>query len=415
MSPATPPPLITTLSDVPTVNDPPPPYPAPRDRRRRVRRVFPSSGGHSQLPSAGTESENETGTRVPPRTSYLYPDSGGEENGGRAVAGETTPLLLSVDTARTTSPRLPHPPPPPRVSPVGLRSPGGVRPRRVSQSSTVHSGVSRTPSLAQAFRMELDSDGEDGGEVVEDDEGYGEEDQEGYEGEAEEADVGRGRRRGRGDAVVDRLGDAQGMGRRRVKRSWAARTKNYFKPLFRRAYWSPLLHLLVFNFPYALLAAVYLFVFTLVGTTLLVALPLGAVLCFFDLLGARTLARGEVRLQSTFHGPLAYELEEPLPPIFTRVRARSAGEVEAGSAPQTERSFYRNTYAMFTDPLSYQALFYFLVIKPSITLLLSLLLLVMVPVALVLVVPAPGMLRFVRRVGIWQANVALEGLYMGGS
>lgn len=32
-----------------------------------------------------------------------------------------------------------------------------------------------------------------------------------------------------------------------------------------------------------------------VGTTLLVALPLGAVICFFDLLGARALARGEVR------------------------------------------------------------------------------------------------------------------------
>lgn len=31
------------------------------------------------------------------------------------------------------------------------------------------------------------------------------------------------------------------------------------------------------------------------GTILLVALPLGAVLCFFDLLGARALARGEVR------------------------------------------------------------------------------------------------------------------------
>jgi hypothetical protein len=30
------------------------------------------------------------------------------------------------------------------------------------------------------------------------------------------------------------------------------------------------------------------------GTILLVALPLGAVLCFFDLLGARALARGEV-------------------------------------------------------------------------------------------------------------------------
>ena len=36
------------------------------------------------------------------------------------------------------------------------------------------------------------------------------------------------------------------------------------------------------------------------GTILLVALPLGAVLCFFDLLGARALARGEVRTMSLF-------------------------------------------------------------------------------------------------------------------
>jgi hypothetical protein len=33
----------------------------------------------------------------------------------------------------------------------------------------------------------------------------------------------------------------------------------------RRAYWSSLLHLLLINFPYALLAWVYLFVFTLVS------------------------------------------------------------------------------------------------------------------------------------------------------
>jgi hypothetical protein len=36
------------------------------------------------------------------------------------------------------------------------------------------------------------------------------------------------------------------------------------------------------------------------GTILLVALPLGAVLCFFDLLGARALARGEVRIMLLF-------------------------------------------------------------------------------------------------------------------
>lgn len=65
----------------------------------------------------------------------------------------------------------------------------------------------------------------------------------------------------------------------------------------------------------------------------------------------------------------------------------------------------------FVDPTTYQALFYFLVIKPSITLGVTLLLVVVVPVSYVLVLPAPLMLRVVRNLGIWQANVAVEGLY----
>lgn len=66
----------------------------------------------------------------------------------------------------------------------------------------------------------------------------------------------------------------------------------------------------------------------------------------------------------------------------------------------------------FTDPTSYQALFYFLVIKPSITLIFSLLLLIFIVPALVLVLPAPAALRAVRRLGAWQANIAIEGLYL---
>jgi len=80
-----------------------------------------------------------------------------------------------------------------------------------------------------------------------------------------------------------------------------------------------------------------------------------------------------------------------------------------------ETSFYKNTHAMFTDPTTYQALFYFLVIKPSITLLLSIALVVVVPISFVLVLPAPAVLRAVRKLGVWQANVAVEGLYMAVS
>ena len=50
-------------------------------------------------------------------------------------------------------------------------------------------------------------------------------------------------------------------------------------------------------------------------------------------------------------------------------------------------------------------------IKPGITLLLGISLVVLVPVSFVFVLPAPAMLRVTRRLGIWQANVAVEGLY----
>jgi hypothetical protein len=68
--------------------------------------------------------------------------------------------------------------------------------------------------------------------------------------------------------------------------------------------------------------------------------------------------------------------------------------------------------SQFTDPTSYQALFYFLVIKPSITLIFSLILLVVILPALILVLPAPAALRAVRKLGAWQANISIEGLYL---
>ena len=88
------------------------------------------------------------------------------------------------------------------------------------------------------------------------------------------------------------------------------------------------------------------------GTILLIALPLGAVLCFCDLLGARAFSRGELALQSRFHGPLAHALPYPPRPIFTRYRPLTPAEIESGHAIAArsilvaERSFYKNTYAM---------------------------------------------------------------------
>lgn len=50
-------------------------------------------------------------------------------------------------------------------------------------------------------------------------------------------------------------------GQPRNERAWA----RYFRPMRRKAYHAALFHLMVLNFPYALIAWIYLFVFTLVS------------------------------------------------------------------------------------------------------------------------------------------------------
>ncbi|KAF8321509.1 hypothetical protein F5887DRAFT_1066133 [Amanita rubescens] len=217
-----------------------------------------------------------------------------------------------------------------------------------------------------------------------------------------------------GDEDEDTPGEARTNDFQRRNRGifTLAAWKWYFRPLVRSAYYKPLFHLLVLNFPYALAAWLYLFIFTVAGTTLLMALPLGAVLCFLDLLGARAFARGELALQSSFHSPLAYPPPYPPRPIFTRSRPPTPTELESGLTAVPEASFYKNTYSMFTDPTTYQALFYFIVVKSSITIILSLCLLIFVPPSFVLILPAPAVLRAVRKLGAWQANVAIEGLYI---
>ncbi|KAF8577932.1 hypothetical protein K439DRAFT_518562 [Ramaria rubella] len=195
------------------------------------------------------------------------------------------------------------------------------------------------------------------------------------------------------------------------------RLKRYFRPMGQKRYYAALFHLLFVNFPYELGVWIYLFVGTLSGTTLLITLPLGLIICFLDLLGARVLARGEIALQTRFHGPLSIFPPNPPHPIFSRMRAYTPDEggahLEHGrnlpsSVPET--SFLRLSFLMFRDPTSYQALFYFLVIKPGLTLLITIALIVLVPPAFILLLPAPAVLRAVRRVGIWQAEVAIDAL-----
>ncbi|KAJ7765085.1 hypothetical protein DFH07DRAFT_811362 [Mycena maculata] len=256
-----------------------------------------------------------------------------------------------------------------------------TRPRSESESHpSVFSAVSVAPSLAQTVASIFRSD--------DDEDEFDPED-------------------GPGDGLLISAGELPDV-HTRPHGFWSRHAwRRYFRPMTRKAYYKALFHLYVLNFPFALAAFLYVLVLTVTGTTLLMALPLGALLCFFNLLGARAFSRGELALQTKYHGPLVYPAPYPPRPIFTRTR-----EVTAAGVSIPETSFYKNSYAMFTDATSYQALFYFLVIKPSITLLLSLSLLVLGVPALVLVAPAPMAFRAIRRLGIWQANIAVEGLYL---
>ncbi|KAF8678482.1 hypothetical protein RHS04_05247 [Rhizoctonia solani] len=200
-------------------------------------------------------------------------------------------------------------------------------------------------------------------------------------------------------------------------RSFRERRARYFVPLRRRVYWRSLVHLAVINFPFALAAWVLLFCGVVLGTTLLITLPFGVVFWFLTLFLSRSFARAELHLQSKFHRPLRVAPADPPRPIFYRSRppedierALTEPGTEVDVDPTTETSFLKNSYSMFTDPSSFQPLFYFLVIKASITLVVTPLVLALAPVCIILVLPAPAMLRIVRRIGAWQANLAIEAL-----
>ncbi|KAG1752851.1 hypothetical protein EDB19DRAFT_1892855 [Suillus lakei] len=364
------------LDQAAAVYDPPPPYPSQERRSRATRHSRRYRLPAPLSPQAPSDSDRASGHASPHLlvSTHSFPHT--------EDASEQTPLLgdsLPGSTQRSSG-----------------------RQRTHSQSSTIVSSNSFSPSLAQTVLSLLHSDPDESDvdihEALGDDRDY------------PCAHDGHQRRHQRPSAPIESHSINSHRWPLFSRRCWS----RYFRPMTRRAYHAAAFHLLVLNFPYALLAWVYLFVFTLTGTTLLIALPLGALLCFLDLLGARVFARGELGLQTTFHGPLAYPSPYPPRPIFQRVRPPRSSDVESGS-PYHESSFYKNTLAMFTDWTSYQALFYFLVIKPSITLFLTIPLLVVVPVSYVLVFPAPMVLRIVRKLGIWQANVAVEGLYLAVS
>jgi hypothetical protein len=210
--------------------DPPPPYPS-RERRRAGRsgrrRRNQTTAEYLQTSSADNESDGVPSAFSP------FPGSPDLEQ----HPSETTPLLS-----------------PSRLPPGGI----GRRPRTLSMSSTLHSAVSAAPSFTHtfisAFQPDRDCD------LDPDDEASHDSD----DRDLLESPLART------NPLVDqtRLSAPELPGDLSLERrglSFGARVRRYFRPLSRRAYYSALLHLLVFNFPYALAAWIYLFVFTLVS------------------------------------------------------------------------------------------------------------------------------------------------------
>lgn len=251
-----PPPLSTMAPILPIIpsdaalHDPPPPYPA-RERRSRQSRRTRRNANHTQVSSAGTESEGELlGSTVSGgivvRTQQLqhpFPQSAEAAADETSSPTETTPLLPAPGSSSAAVNGIPR-----RIR----------RQRTASQTSTVFSVTSASPSLAQtvvsAFRLEGDSDDED----------------EEYDG-GDESGTRTRRRSATGDTQVeaaDMLGCEVGMSRRRasgVAQSGTSSWRKYFRPLWKRSSWAALFHIMVLNFPYALVAWIFLFVFTLVS------------------------------------------------------------------------------------------------------------------------------------------------------
>ncbi|WVQ79485.1 hypothetical protein IAT38_001584 [Cryptococcus sp. DSM 104549] len=244
---------------------------------------------------------------------------------------------------------------------------------------------------------------------------------------------------------------------------WGDGWKRYWRPMGRGRYWLSALHLVLLNFPFALVVWPPLLAGTLAGTVLLITLPIGAAVWWLTLFISRSAARLETVMQVHYHAPLSPSAPAPqYHPIFHRLLPRSTSPVhtpltsppvssatdgpplalfashhshhshhslsnshhslpDSPSAPshpaqpaqsgqQWEKRFLPCSYAMFLDHSSYSALSYFLLLKPLITLFSTILVVASLALALGTVVGLPVWLRVMRRWGRWQAEVAVENL-----
>ena len=191
--------------------DPPPPYPSP-GRRSRTTRATRTSGRHPHLLTSHAQLSSTDSDHHHP-----FPVPASED--------ETTPLLSS-----------PHSP---AIS--------GRRPRTLS-SSTVVSSSSRTPSSAPSLVHTVFSL---------------------FHSENSDNEYSDFNQNDEDRLALRSPDSSHGTCLPGQRRSWPLFSqrawRKYFQPFTQVAYYNALFHLLVLNFPYALAAWVYLFVFTLVS------------------------------------------------------------------------------------------------------------------------------------------------------
>lgn len=188
------------------VNDPPPPYPSRERRARTNRRHAPrtyASGHHS---SAESDIDGRASHHSHTTTQGSYGDDDAEPT-------ETTPFLDPL-SPQSTYRRL------------------AGRPRTLSHASTISAAPSLARTVLSIFHEDVDMFLADDNE---------------------------------GELFIGDLHNERHTGHRKKGGFFSiAGWGRYFRPMGRLAYYRSLFHLFVVNFPYALLAWVYLFVFTLV-------------------------------------------------------------------------------------------------------------------------------------------------------
>lgn len=222
---------LVTAEDVLTT-DPPPPYPSRERRSARTRR-------HGRVLHTQIQDAEHVDPHIQRRSSPSRPSFPVSE----AEVGEDTPLLA---------------PPSPRSLRCHVRRSAG-RPRSLSHTSLV-SYASVAPSLAQTVISLFQPEGDDEDTDLD------------YDLPSDTDRSGFGH-----TAWPDGEDNCDQSAQHRhcallSRRVW----RRYFTPVTKKVYYMALLHLLVLNFPYALAAWVYLFVFTLVSTRfLLLSFQLG--------------------------------------------------------------------------------------------------------------------------------------------